>query len=89
MGRELHPRQNPAYRLASQGYGPLRGDSPTLARGAVDDKGQVVYHLEAVRALLARDGTLPVNLKFLVEGEEEVGSPNFEALLAEHRTALD
>lgn len=52
-----------------------------FARGAVDDKGQVLYHLEAVRGLLERDGALPVNLKVLVEGEEEIGSPHFEKLL--------
>jgi acetylornithine deacetylase/succinyl-diaminopimelate desuccinylase-like protein len=63
-------------------------DGQLFARGAVDDKGQVVYHLEAIRALLARDGALPVNVKLLVEGEEEVGSPNFEALLVAHRERL-
>ena len=59
-----------------------------FARGAVDDKGQVLYEIEAARALLELDGELPVNLKFLVEGEEEVGSPNFERLLVEERTRL-
>jgi acetylornithine deacetylase/succinyl-diaminopimelate desuccinylase-like protein len=58
----------------------VRGDE-LFARGAIDDKGQVLYEIEAVRGLLEADGRLPVNLKFLVEGEEEVGSPNFEALL--------
>ncbi len=51
------------------------------ARGAIDDKGQTIYQIEAARGLLATTNSLPVNLKFLVEGEEEVGSPNFEALL--------
>lgn len=51
------------------------------ARGAIDDKGQVLYEIEAVRGLLARDGRLPMNVRFLVEGEEEVGSPHFEHLL--------
>jgi acetylornithine deacetylase/succinyl-diaminopimelate desuccinylase-like protein len=63
-------------------------DGQLFARGAVDDKGQVLYHLEAIRALLARDGALPVNVKLLVEGEEEVGSPNFERLLEDHRDLL-
>ena len=58
------------------------------ARGAIDDKGQVLYEIEAARGLLQREGRLPVNLKFIVEGEEEVGSPHFEALLAEHRHLL-
>ncbi len=45
------------------------------ARGASDDKGQVFVHVKAVEALLAVRGRLPVNVKFVVEGEEEVGSP--------------
>jgi acetylornithine deacetylase/succinyl-diaminopimelate desuccinylase-like protein len=63
-------------------------DGQLFARGAVDDKGQVAYHLEAIGALLARDGSLPVNLKVLVEGEEEIGSPNFEDLLVRERSRL-
>ena len=58
------------------------------ARGAIDDKGQVLYELEAVRGLLRRDGALPVNVKFVVEGEEEVGSPHFEVLLRRERARL-
>jgi acetylornithine deacetylase/succinyl-diaminopimelate desuccinylase-like protein len=61
------------------------------ARGASDDKGQVLFHLLGLRAHLAATGrtTPAVTLKFLVEGEEESGSPNFEALLAERRDRLD
>ena len=61
------------------------------ARGASDDKGQVLFHLLGVRAHLAASGraTRDVTLKFLIEGEEESGSPNFEALLAERRDRLD
>jgi acetylornithine deacetylase/succinyl-diaminopimelate desuccinylase-like protein len=55
------------------------------ARGSIDDKGQVLYEIEAVRGLLATEGRLPVNVRFLVEGEEEVGSPNFEPLLERER----
>lgn len=50
-------------------------------RGASDDKGQVLMQIEAARGLLSDRGELPVNLKVLFEGEEEVGSPHFEALL--------
>ena len=66
-------------------------DGPVLrARGASDDKGQLLFHLLGVRAhLAATDRTNPaVTLKFLIEGEEESGSPNFEALLAERRDRL-
>jgi acetylornithine deacetylase/succinyl-diaminopimelate desuccinylase-like protein len=67
-------------------------DGDTLrARGASDDKGQLLFHLLAVRAHLAATGrTNPaVNLGFLIEGEEESGSPNFGALLRERRDRLD
>src|ERR1035438_7255265 len=43
------------------------------ARGSADDKGQMYMHIKALEALRAVNGTLPVNIKFLVEGEEEVG----------------
>jgi acetylornithine deacetylase/succinyl-diaminopimelate desuccinylase-like protein len=62
-------------------FDPAIVDGECRARGAIDDKGQVLYEIEAVRGLLRTDGRVPVNVKFLVEGEEEVGSPNFEALL--------
>ncbi|GAA2515591.1 dipeptidase [Streptomyces gobitricini] len=60
------------------------------ARGAADDKGQVFFHTLGVRAHLALTGrTAPaVNLKLLVEGEEESGSPNFRALVERHRDRL-
>jgi len=61
-----------------------------LARGAADDKGQVFFHTLGVRAHLAASGrsSPAVNLKLLVEGEEESGSPNFAALLREQRDRL-
>jgi acetylornithine deacetylase/succinyl-diaminopimelate desuccinylase-like protein len=62
-------------------FEPVIVDGECLARGAIDDKGQTLYEIEAARGLLRTEGALPVNLKILVEGEEEVGSPHFEALL--------
>jgi acetylornithine deacetylase/succinyl-diaminopimelate desuccinylase-like protein len=61
-----------------------------LGRGASDDKGQVLYHLLGLRANLAAANrtTPPVNLKLLIEGEEESGSPAFEALLRTHLDRL-
>jgi acetylornithine deacetylase/succinyl-diaminopimelate desuccinylase-like protein len=61
------------------------------ARGASDDKGQLLFHLLGLRAHLAATGrTSPaVTLKFLVEGEEESGSPHFGDLLERHRDRLD
>ena len=58
------------------------------ARGAVDDKGQVWMHLKAVEAHLRVRGTLPLNLKLVVEGEEEIGSVHFDDLVARERDRL-
>ncbi|MBV9271093.1 MAG: dipeptidase [Candidatus Eremiobacteraeota bacterium] len=60
-------------------------DGKIYGRGAVDDKGQVVMHLAAIEAHLRTRGTLPVNVKVVVEGEEEIGSPNFESALERYR----
>ncbi|HYP62942.1 MAG TPA: M20/M25/M40 family metallo-hydrolase [Acidocella sp.] len=59
-----------------------------VARGAVDDKGQVVSFLEACRAHLAVNGKLPVRLTVLLEGEEENGSPSLAELLAKEHDTL-
>jgi acetylornithine deacetylase/succinyl-diaminopimelate desuccinylase-like protein len=50
-------------------------------RGVVDDKGQVHIHVKAIEAFLKTRGQLPINLKFIVEGEEEIGSTNLDELL--------
>jgi acetylornithine deacetylase/succinyl-diaminopimelate desuccinylase-like protein len=63
-------------------------DGKIYGRGSVDDKGQVLMHLAAIEAHLRVNGTLPVNIKVIVEGEEEIGSPNFEAFLARERERL-
>ncbi len=65
----------------------VRGDD-LFARGAVDDKGQVLFHLLGLEAALAAYGDIGVNLKVLVEGEEEIGSPNFPALLRANKERL-
>ena len=59
-----------------------------VGRGAVDDKGQVVSFMEAVRAHLTVTGTLPVRLTVLLEGEEECGSPSLKELLTNERETL-
>jgi acetylornithine deacetylase/succinyl-diaminopimelate desuccinylase-like protein len=63
-------------------------DGKVFGRGSVDDKGQVLMHLAAIEAHLRVRGTLPLNVKVVVEGEEEIGSPNFEAFLARERARL-
>jgi acetylornithine deacetylase/succinyl-diaminopimelate desuccinylase-like protein len=79
---------DPLDEWLSPPFDPQVVDGECRGRGAVDDKGQVLYQIEAVRGLLAQDGRLPVNVKFLVEGEEEVGSPHFEDLLFRERDRL-
>ena len=82
---------DPLDEWTSPPFEPVVVDGECRARGAIDDKGQVLYQIEAVRGLLAAHGRLPVNLRFLIEGEEEVGSPHFEDLLVaeRHRLACD
>ena len=55
----------------------VEGDE-LVARGATDDKGQCYTHVKAVGAMLAERGELPVNVKFLIEGEEEIGGESIE-----------
>ena len=78
---------DPLEEWTSPPFEPVLVDGELRARGAIDDKGQTLFQVEAVRGLLTA-GRLPVNVKFLVEGEEEVGSPNFEALLEAERRRL-
>jgi len=59
-----------------------------VARGATDDKGQFYCHVKGIQAHMATHGALPVNVKVLIEGEEEVGSDNLEPFLREHAEML-
>jgi len=58
------------------------------ARGSADDKGQMYVHIKAIEALRAVNGTLPLNLKFLVEGEEEIGGVSIAKYVAENPEKL-
>jgi len=64
------------------------GFDAVYARGAVDDKGQVWCHVEAVRAWQEKGGGLPVNLTMLIEGEEEIGSMNLYEFVRTHAEEL-
>lgn len=77
--RETHPFQA------------VERDGRLYGRGSSDAKGQVVAHLWGLRAHLAEssDGAPDVNIKFLIEGEEETGSPHLKDLLAEHGPLLE
>src|SRR5579871_6452298 len=57
-------------------------------RGTADDKGQMYMHIKAIEALMAVNGTLPLNIKFLVEGEEEVGGESIAKYVAENPAKL-
>ena len=72
----------------SEPFKPEVRDNKLYARGASDDKGQVFMHVKAVEALLELEGALPVNVKFLIEGEEEVGSPNLEEYIENNKDKL-
>jgi len=69
-------------------FEPVVKDGRMLARGAADDKGQVHMHLRAAEALLATRGRLPVNLKFVFEGEEESSSVNLDRWLEANKARL-
>jgi acetylornithine deacetylase/succinyl-diaminopimelate desuccinylase-like protein len=63
-------------------------DKQLYARGSADDKGQVFMHLKAFEAHVRQTGRLPVNIKVILEGEEEVGSGNLSEYIRQHRGEL-
>src|SRR5580698_1920177 len=69
-------------------FEPTERDGNLYARGAVDDKGQMYMHIKAIEALRALHGTLPLNVKFLIEGEEEVGGASIAKYVAENPEKL-
>jgi succinyl-diaminopimelate desuccinylase len=69
-------------------FEPTRRDGNIVARGATDDKGQMLTHLFSTRAWMKAHGSVPVNLKFLIEGEEEVGSAHLDDFIDAHREKL-
>lgn len=72
----------------SEPFNPTIRDNKLFARGASDDKGQVFMHLKMIEALFATTGTLPVNVKFIYEGEEEIGSPHLPAYVEQYKEKL-
>jgi acetylornithine deacetylase/succinyl-diaminopimelate desuccinylase-like protein len=63
-------------------------DGEIYARGAADDKGQVFMHIKAVEAHMKKAGGLPVNIRFFIEGEEEVGSIHLDDFIRSHKNEL-
>ncbi len=79
---------DPLHLWDSEPFNPTIRHNKLFARGASDDKGQVFMHLKMIEALFATTGTLPVNVKFIYEGEEEIGSPHLPAFVEEHKEKL-
>ena len=66
-------------------FSPVIKDGKIFGRGASDDKSGVMISIWAIEAMLKTDGKLPVNVKFVFEGEEENGSPNFRKFIQENK----
>ena len=75
-------------RWVTPAFEPTQRNGRLYGRGAVDDKGTFITHAAAAQAWLATAGRLPLNLKVLIEGEEEIGSPGLEAFLKRHGRLL-
>ena len=79
---------DPLDEWISPPFEPVVRDGNLYARGSADDKGQMYMHIKAVESLLSTTGTLPVNLRFLIEGEEEVGGESVAKFVAENPAKL-
>ena len=79
---------DPLNEWISPPFEPTRRDGNIYARGATDDKGQMFTHVKSVEAWLKTQQKLPVQLKFLIEGEEEVGSENLNEFVAANHDKL-
>jgi acetylornithine deacetylase/succinyl-diaminopimelate desuccinylase-like protein len=79
---------DPLELWATPPFEPTERDGNLYGRGTADDKGQMYMHVKAIEALRAATGTLPLNLKFLVEGEEEIGGASIARYVAENPEKL-
>ncbi|MCL4871263.1 MAG: dipeptidase [Anaerolineae bacterium] len=69
-------------------FEPTIRDNYLYARGSSDDKGQTHLNIKAVEAYLKGAGTLPLNVKFIIEGEEEIGGPSLEQFIPANQSLL-
>src|SRR6201996_6014665 len=79
---------DPLDEWKSPPFEPAERNGNIYARGAVDDKGQLMIHLKAIESVMKPDGKLPVNLRVILEGEEEVGGEGIAAYVREHGQTL-
>jgi len=63
-------------------------DGELYARGAADDKGQIFMHFKAIEAHMKQNGRLPMNIRIILEGEEEIGSTNLDDFIKSHKSEL-
>ncbi len=72
----------------SPAFEPVIKDGDVYARGASDDKGQSYTHIKAIESFVKTGQEIPVNVKFILEGEEEIGSPNLVPFIEAHKEML-
>ncbi len=69
-------------------FSPVIHDGKIFGRGTADDKGQIFIHIKAIETFLKTEGKLPVNIKLIFEGEEEIGSAHLEEFISNNRDLL-
>lgn len=79
---------DPLNEWKSPPFEPTRRDGNLYARGATDDKGQMFTHIKSAEAWIKTAGKLPINVKYLIEGEEEVGSEHLDKFIAANQERL-
>jgi len=79
---------DPLHLWETPPFEPTIRNGKLYARGATDDKGQMFLHLKAIEAILQQEGALPINVKFCIEGEEEISSPNLPAFMKANEDKL-
>lgn len=79
---------DPLNEWKTEPFKPTLKASKLYARGATDNKGQIMVHIMAIKQLLDKNKKLPVNFKFLVEGEEELGSISIESVARKYKDLL-
>jgi len=80
--------EDPVEQWQSPPFAPTLRDGRLYARGASDDKGPMLIPIKVAEAFFAVQGRLPINVKFMLEGEEEIGSRHLEAFVTQHRDLL-